>query len=49
MQSAIVLNNKTICFYQELGRYDQAVGLMKEAIAKEAAAPKKVLEGKKIL
>ena len=46
MQGAIVLNNKAM-LYQELGRYDQAVGLMKEAIAKEAAAPKKVLEGKK--
>jgi len=46
MQNAIVTNNKAM-LYMAMGRNDQAVSLMKEAIAASEAAPKKAFQGKK--
>jgi CHAT domain-containing protein/Flp pilus assembly protein TadD len=46
MQNAIVTNNKAMLF-MAMGRNDQAVELMKSAIAYSEAAPKKALQGKK--
>ena len=46
MQNAVVTNNMAM-LYMAMGRNDQAVELMKAAIAASEAAPKKALQGKK--
>jgi CHAT domain-containing protein len=46
MQYAIVANNKAM-LYQTMGRYDEAIDLMKSAIVASEKAPKKAFQGKK--